>query len=83
MGAIFLHPALTAAVAECLATSTGMDLRRTESGNFRLDPVQPCQHVLDYRRHQSVAYLRERGKYILDKGVDKPAWGNGSLSGST
>ena len=35
------------------------------TGRIR-DGVQPYAHVLEYHRHQQIAYLRERGLYRLD-----------------
>ena len=35
---------------------------------------------LDQKRTEAIRWLRERGKYILDKGTPSPSWGSMSKS---
>lgn len=37
-------------------------------------PVSTVEARLTEKREQAIAYLRSRGKYILDKGTPPPSW---------
>lgn len=36
--------------------------------------------TMEVRRFRAVMYLRQQGKYILDQGSHKPAWGLGEAA---
>lgn len=63
---VLAHPALTGAQAVKVARETEREL------------VQSTGHYsLEKKRAAAIAYLRSRGKYILDQDVPQPPWGNG------
>jgi len=65
---ILIHPETTAAAATQIARDVDMDLvHNPQTGNYRLEQ----------KRADAIAYLRSRGKYILDRGTPTPAWGHG------
>ena len=37
-------------------------------------PVSTTEARLNQKREEAIAYLRSRGKYILDKGTPPPSW---------
>jgi len=59
---------MTAAEVERVAEETGLELQfNHRTGNYRLEA----------KRQNAIAYLRSRGKYVLDPGTPTPPWGHG------
>lgn len=65
---IFAHPAMSGAQLEQVCKDNGLEYTREPTGNFSLEQ----------KREKAIAYLRSRGKYVLDMGSKKPSWGNGT-----
>lgn len=67
---IILHPrAFSDRTLESVADwadSLGRSLGQDGRGNI----------TLEERRNAAVAYLRQRGRYILDPGTPQPGWGH-------